>query len=103
MTYEVTISYSDSTGKRHYADPSVLDLSMYLGTGGIHHDGVHDLKQLKQISDNLKRWTDTDGLKIMSRADIRQRSAEREAHYEERQAAAALKRQETRRPAGPRL
>jgi hypothetical protein len=88
MTYSVHVSYTDTAGK-HYSEPFWLDLTMYLGTGGVTRHGLHDIhKQLKVIADTLKKWTDYSGLKVMTRADIKERNAEWEAEYRERQAAA---------------
>jgi hypothetical protein len=79
MTYDVRVTFSDHTGKRHTI-PTVLDLSMYVGTGGVTRHGVHDIhKQLKDIAGNVKRWTDFSGLKVLTRADLKERQAERDA------------------------
>lgn len=89
MKYDVTVSYRDHRGKR-WTDATVLDLSMYLGTSGIHRGDLHDIhKHLKEIADNVKKWTDSDGLKVMTRSDRQKREAEWEALIVERQAALA--------------
>jgi hypothetical protein len=84
LTYDVQLSYTDPTGRR-FEEPTVLDLSMYVGTGGITRHGLHDIhKQLKDIAGHTKRWTDFSGLKVLTRADLKQRQAEREAAAAER-------------------
>jgi hypothetical protein len=89
LTYDVKVSYKDPAGKP-YSEPTVLDLSMYLGTGGITRHDIHDVhKRLKEIADSMKRWTDFSGLKVLTRADIERRNEEREAWYAEREAEAA--------------
>ena len=79
MSYEVHVSYTDPAGKPH-GEPTVLDLDMYYGSGGITRHGVHDVhKQLEKIANSLKRWTDYEGLKVLSRADLKRRRKERDA------------------------
>lgn len=88
MTYSARVAYTDTTGKQ-YSDPLTLDLQMYLGTGGVTRHGMHDIhKQLKVIADTVKKWTDYSGVKVMTRADIKERNAEWQAEHLERQAAA---------------
>lgn len=85
MTYNVQVSYKDPAG-RGYSEPIILDLSMYLGTGGVTRHGLHDIhKQLKVIADSMKKWTDSDGLKVLTRADIQRRNEEREAYWAKRE------------------
>jgi hypothetical protein len=87
LTYNVQVSYKDPAGKP-YSEPTVLDLSMYLGTGGVTRHDIHDVhKRLKEIADSMRRWTDFSGLKVMTRADIERRNEEREARYAEIEAA----------------
>jgi hypothetical protein len=89
MTYQVRASYTDPAGKA-YAETTVLDLLMYRGTGGITRHDIHDIhKQLEAIAKEMKRWSDFDGLKVLTRDDLKNRNAEREALYEERAARAA--------------
>jgi hypothetical protein len=91
MTYNVQVSYEDPAG-RAYSEPNTLDLSMYVGTGGVTRYGLHDIhKQLELIANMLKKWTDSSGLKILSRADLRQRREELEGLHAEREAQAAAK------------
>jgi len=79
MSYEVHVTYTDPSGKG-YSDRAVLDLDIYYDSGGITQHGLHDVhKQLKRIADNLKNWTDPDGLKVLTRDDLRTRRAERVA------------------------
>jgi hypothetical protein len=71
MRYEVQVTYENPVGKA-YSEPTVLDLAMYLGTGGISRHGLHDIhKRLKEISDSLKKWTDHAGLKVLTAEDLR--------------------------------
>jgi hypothetical protein len=87
LTYNVQVSYKDPAGKP-YSEPTVLDLPMYLGTGGVTRHDIHDVHtRLKEIADSMKRWTDFSGLKVMTRADIERRNEEREARYAEIEAA----------------
>jgi hypothetical protein len=88
LTYRVQVSYRDHAGEE-YSEPMVLDLAAYVGTGGVTRYGLHDIyNQVKTIADNVKRWTDSSGLKVMTRADMKERSAEWEARLEERKQAA---------------
>ena len=63
---------------------------MYIGTGGVTRHGLDDIhKQLKVIADNVKQWTDISGLKVITRADLKQRKAELDAFYAEQEEAAS--------------
>jgi hypothetical protein len=74
LTHNVQVSYRDPAGKR-YSELMVLDLSMYIGTGGITRHDVHDIhKRLKEISDFMRKWTDFAGLKVMTRSDLTKRA-----------------------------
>lgn len=76
MTYAVDISYRDPKGKR-YTEQTVLDLAVYLGTGGITRHGIHEIhREIKNIADTIKKWTDWYGLKIVTQTDIDERNAE---------------------------
>lgn len=76
LTYYVTVSYRDHAG-HEYVEEQVLDLQVYLGTGGIHRDGLHEVhRELKVISEQIKRWTDSSGLRIVTQADIDRRYAD---------------------------
>jgi hypothetical protein len=77
LTYEVEVSYTGPAGRR-YTEKNVLDLQVYLGTGGrITRYGVHEIhREIKNIADTVKRWTDWHGLKIVTQADIDERNAE---------------------------
>lgn len=89
MTYDVQMAYRDPAG-RPYSEPTVLDLSMYIGTGGVTRHGLDDIhKQLKVIADNVKQWTDISGLKVITRADLKQRKVELDAFYAEQEEAAS--------------
>jgi hypothetical protein len=73
MTYNVRVSYRDNSGKR-YAEPTVLDLTAYLGTGGVSRDDIHDVhKRLEEIAREVKRWTSiAGGIKVMTPEDVEQ-------------------------------
>ena len=89
MTYKLQVSYESPSGKR-YSEPTVLDLQMYVGTGGITRHGLHDIhKQLKTMADTLKRWSDFEGLKVLTRSDIKRRNAALRAEWDEDEAASA--------------
>jgi len=88
LTYNVRASYAGHGGEP-YAELMTLDLAAYVGTGGITRYGLDDIyKQVKTIADNVKRWTDFSGLKVLTRRDIKERNAEMEARHEEQAAAA---------------
>jgi hypothetical protein len=86
MTYAVRVSYSDPKGKP-LAEETVLDLEAYVGTGGITRRGLHDIhRQLEEIAKSVKRWTDWDGLKVLTREDRGRRRDEldaRDAHHDD--------------------
>lgn len=84
LTYEVEVSYSDQHGTR-YTDSTVIDLTMYLGTGAITQNGLHEVhKELKSLADSLKKWTDwSGGVKVVTREDIDRRNAEFEREFAE--------------------
>jgi len=77
MTYEVRLTYADSAGKR-YDEAQVLDLNMYIGTGGITRYGLHEVHNLlKTIAEQVKKWTDWGGgVRIVTSSDIDERNAE---------------------------
>lgn len=85
MTYEVEVTYRNPAGK-DFREQMVLDLMMYYGTGGITRHGLHDLhKQLKEIADNMKRWTDFAGLKVLTYKDMKERQKEWDVRLEEQE------------------
>jgi hypothetical protein len=53
LTYDVCVSYSSPSGKT-YSERSVLDLAMYVGTGGVTRHDLHDVhNQLEKIAKTL--------------------------------------------------
>lgn len=82
LTYEVRTSYRDTSGKAYY-EPTVLDLSMYVGTGGITRHNIHDVhKRLEELVKEIKKWTFVGGgIKTMNREDIREYNKELDEHY----------------------
>jgi hypothetical protein len=81
MTYDVRISYRDTTDKA-YSEVAVLDLSMYVGTGGITRHTIHDVhKRLEELVREVKKWTFFGGgIKTMSRKDIDEYYRELDEH-----------------------
>ncbi len=56
-TYEVTVSYSDQTGKRQYQERVDLDFGLYWDRPTVQRRDVHDLyKQLETIAKEIKKW-----------------------------------------------
>lgn len=89
-TYTVTVTYTDSRRKNDYREDIALDLNTYVGTNGINQNGLHEIhKQLESIADNVKRWTDFHGLKIVTSADQERRAEEARERYAEIAAARA--------------
>jgi hypothetical protein len=90
LTYRVAVTYTDSRGKNRYEEPIVLDMNMYVGTGGVHQDGLHEIhRQLKDLAADIHRWTDSSGLKIVTSRDQARRAEEWRALQAEREADAA--------------
>lgn len=89
MTYDVTVSYKDNSGES-YTDKTVLDLEMYLGTGGITRHTIHDVhKRLEELVREIKRWTAFGGgIKTMSATEIEEYNRREEERYAELEAAA---------------
>lgn len=79
-TYEVTITYTDQSGKRHYEETVDLDFGLYWGRRTVHVKGVHDLhRELERISTEIRKWTASgSGILAVSPHDIRERYAEYE-------------------------
>jgi hypothetical protein len=76
LTYTVFVTYVGHE-EEEWEDTIVLDLAAYLGTGGVTVHGLHDIhKQLERIAKSAERWSDHDGLKILTRSDRREREAE---------------------------
>jgi hypothetical protein len=87
QSYEVQVSYEDTVGD-DYTELMVLDLAMYLGTGGVTRHGLHDIhKRMEEISGSLKKWTDYAGLKVLTAGDLRRRRVENDALFAEREEA----------------
>lgn len=89
MTYKATVSYGDPSGQE-YVEEQVLDLNVYVGTGGIRQDGLHEIHtQVKKIAEQMEKWTDWDGLRIITSSDIDERDARWDREQAKREAAAA--------------
>jgi hypothetical protein len=86
LTYDVRVSYTDNSGTP-WSEPTVLDLAMYLGTGGITRHDIHDVhKRLEEIVREIRKWTFSGGgVKVMDREDIKAHNEEMEAWYQERE------------------
>ena len=55
---------------------------MYLGTGGITINGLHEIhKETKRIADALKSWSGSDGLQVMTGADRERRRQDDRPRY----------------------
>lgn len=55
-TYEVTVSYSDQTGKRKYQERIDLDFGLYWDRRTVQRRDVHDLyKQLETIAKEIRK------------------------------------------------
>lgn len=90
LTHTVEVSYHGATRRKPYTERIVLDLAMYVGTGRINRYGLDDIhRRLKEIADNVKRWTDSGGLKIVTTEDQRERARELMERSEARQKAHA--------------
>jgi hypothetical protein len=91
LRYDALVTYKGPTGRKRHKDRSVLDLEVYLGTGGITRHDLHDVhNRLKEMADAMKRWTDFDGLKVLTREDLKIRRAEYDAFHEEQSRAAEV-------------
>jgi hypothetical protein len=89
LTYDVRVSCSDPV-RRTYEDRTVLDLASYLGTGGVTRHDIHDLhRQVEKIAQTLHKWTDPDGIKVLSWDQRQRRNEERNAKLAQEEAAAA--------------
>jgi hypothetical protein len=83
-TYRATVTYTDSRQNNRYREDIILDLNTYVGTNGINQAGVHEIhKQLEKIAKSVERWTDFQGLKIVTSDDQERRAEQdRERHAE---------------------
>jgi hypothetical protein len=63
----------------------VLDLGIYRDIGEITRHNIHDVhNRLKEIAETLKRWTHSDGLKVLTREDRKRYAEELRAEREEK-------------------
>jgi hypothetical protein len=88
-TYEVTVSYTDQTGKRKYEEKIDLDFGLYWDRLTVTRRGVHDLhKQLETIAKEIRRWRPNIGRGVLTvtAADVRERNAEALERLEEHRA-----------------
>lgn len=88
-TYEVTVRYTDQTGKRSYTEKIDLDFGLYWDRLTVNRRDVHDLhKQLEVIAKELGRWRPSlgPGLLTVSPADVERRTDEALGRREEQPA-----------------
>jgi hypothetical protein len=79
MKYGVQVTYT-GPGDKHYSEPMDLNLTMYLGTGGVTRHDFHDIHRvLEEIAGAVKRWTDHEGLKVLTQGDMKRRREHRAA------------------------
>lgn len=87
--YEVTVTYTDQTGKRSYEEKVDLDFGLYWERRTVHRRDVHDLyTQLETIAKEIGRWRPNlgRGLLAVTTADVEKRNAEALAQLEEHRA-----------------
>jgi hypothetical protein len=78
-TYDVTVSYTDQTGRRNYVERIDLDFGLYWDRLTVRRRGVHDLhKQLETIAKEIGRWRPNlgRGLLTVTSADVEKRNTE---------------------------
>lgn len=78
-TYEVTVRYTDQSGKRHYLETIDLDFGLYWDRLTVSRRDIHDLhKQLETIAKEIGRWRPNlgRGLLAVTTADLEKRNAE---------------------------
>ncbi len=88
-TYEVTVTYTDQSGKRNYEEKVDLDFGLYWDRLTVSRRDVHDLyKQLETIAKEIGRWRPTlgRGLVAVTTADVEKRNAEALERHEEHRA-----------------
>lgn len=88
-TYEVTVTYTDQSGKRDYEETIDLDFGLYWDRLTISRRDVHDLyKQLETIAKEIRNWRPNlgRGLLAVTAADVEKRNAEALEGLEERRA-----------------
>jgi hypothetical protein len=88
-TYEVTVAYTDQTGKRAYEEKIDLDFGIYWDRQTVSRRDVHDLyKQLETIANEIGNWRPNlgRGLLAVTTADIEKRTAEALEGLEEHRA-----------------
>lgn len=79
MTYEVTVSYSDSAGRKYGPEKYILDFHVFEGQA-IGPKGVSDLvKAVEELTKEHKKWTD--GVRGLN---VRTTNATRKARREDR-------------------
>lgn len=88
-TYEVTVSYTDQSGKRSYEEKVDLDFGLYWDRLTVSRRDVHDLyKQLETIAKEIGKWRPNlgRGLLAVTTADVEKRNAEALERHEEQRA-----------------
>jgi hypothetical protein len=60
--YEARVRYTDDRGKRDFDERMQLDLGIYWNLVNVERHGLHDVhNRLKDIRDEMKKWTVTGG------------------------------------------
>ena len=83
MTYKVTVTYKDSTGRKYGPEDYVLDFHVYEGQA-IGPKGVTELvKAVEELTKEHKKWTDgVRGLNVKTTSAARKaRREDRPSHF----------------------
>lgn len=87
--YEVTVTYTDQTGKRNYQEMIDLDFGLYWDRRTVNRRDVHDVhKQLETIAKEMGRWRPNlgRGLLAVTSTDVERRNTEALEQLEEHRA-----------------
>lgn len=88
-TYEVTVTYTDQTGKRDYEEKIDLDFGLYWDRLTTTRRDVHDVhNQLETIAKEIRQWRPNlgRGLLAVTTADVEKRNADAMERLAERRA-----------------
>jgi hypothetical protein len=94
--YEARVRYTDETGKRPFDERMHLDLGIYWNLTQIERYGIHDVhERLKDIRNELKKWTATGGgLLRLSPEDLTARNERLLARHRAQQETSPSRRQQ---------
>lgn len=76
-TYEVTVSYTDQTGKRHYEEKVDIDFGLYWDRLTVTRKDIHDVhRELEKIRREMGKWSARlgSGLLAVTTADVEKRN-----------------------------